>query len=96
VYLGAKKARLYKYSSFPFLSPREGGAKYCDQLVCMSVCPLAYLNKSSAVAEISDHSATIDMGRKAGAAVSLSVGELGPHLTQYCLGRGLHPYHMAS
>ena len=36
------------------------GAKYCDKRVCvclsvgLSVCPLAYLNKSSAVAEMGD------------------------------------------
>jgi len=33
------------------------------------------------------------MGR---AAVPLSVGELGAHLTQYRLGRGLPPYQVAS
>ena len=48
-------------------------------------------NKSSAVAEMGDHLATIDTGRKVGAAVPLSVGELGPHLRQFCLGRGLPP-----
>jgi len=52
--------------------------------------------KSSAVAEMGDHVATIDTGRKEGAAVSLSVGELGPHLTQRRLGRGLPPYQVAS
>ena len=43
--------------------------------------------KSSAVVEMGDRLATIDMGRKVGAAVSLSVGALGPHLTQCRLGR---------
>ena len=47
-----------------------------------------YLNKNSAVAEMGDRLATIDMGRKVGAAVPLSVGELGPHVTQCRLGRG--------
>jgi len=44
-------------------------------------------NKSSAVAEMDDHFAIIDMGqndmgREVGVAVPLSAGELGPHLTQ--------------
>jgi len=34
----------------------------------------------------------IDMGRKVGAAMPLSVGVLGPHLTQHGLGRGLPLY----
>jgi len=50
--------------------------------------------KSSAVAEMGNRLATIDMGRndmgrKVGDAVPISVGELGPHLTQWRLGRGL-------
>jgi len=49
------------------------GAKYCDDRVCMSVCssvcPLAYLNNSLAVAEMGDRLAIIDIGRKVGAAV---------------------------
>jgi len=50
----------------------------------------AYYNKSSAVAKMGDRLATID-GPKSGerAAVPLSVGKLGPHLTQCCLGPGL-------
>jgi len=52
--------------------------------------------KSSAAVEMGDRSATIDMGRKVGADVPLSVGELGPHLTQCGLGRGLAPYQVAS
>jgi len=44
-----------------------------------------------------DRLATIDMCRKVGmAAVPLSVGELGPHLTQCRLGRGVPPYQVAS
>jgi len=40
-----------------------------------------------------DRLATIDMGPKvAGAVVPLSVGELGPNVTQCGLGQGLHPY----
>ena len=54
-------------------------------------------SKSSVVAEMGDRLTTIDMGRKVGAAVPLSVGgELGPHLTQCRLGRGLPPYQVAS
>ena len=48
---------------------------YCTCLyVCLSVCislsvsPLAYLNKSSAVAEMVDRLATVGMGRKWGGA----------------------------
>jgi len=54
---------------------------------------------NSAVAEIGDRLATIDVDRKVGrgAAVPLSVGgELGSHLTQCRLGRGLPPCHVAS
>jgi len=46
---------------------------------------------STAVAEMGDRLATTYMGRKLGRAVPLS-GELGPHLTQCRLGRGLPPY----
>ena len=54
-------------------------------------------NKSSAVAEMGDCLATIGISRKMGdAAVLLSVGELGPHLTQCRLGRGIPPYQVAS
>ena len=51
-------------------------------------------NKCSAVAEMGDHLATVDMGRKLGAVPLL--GELGPHLTQCGLGQGLHPYQVTS
>jgi len=40
--------------------------------------------------------ATPDIGRKLGGRAPLGEGELGPHLTQYCLGRGLPPYQVAS
>ena len=50
---------------------------------------LLHINKSSAVAEMSDRLATIDMGRKVGeAAVPISVGvAMGPYLTHCRLGR---------
>jgi len=48
--------------------------------------------KSSAVAEIDDCLATIDMGCSA----PFRGGGLGPHLTQCHLGRGLPPYQVAS
>ena len=51
---------------------------------------------SSAVAVMGDRLATTDMGRKTGAAVPLFAGELGPHLTQCPLGRGLPQYQVAS
>jgi len=46
------------------------------------------VNKRSAVAETGDRARTNKVGRKwrGGAAVPLSVGELGPHLTQCRLG----------
>jgi len=59
-----------------------------------STKPVPSFNKCSAVAEMGDRLATIDMGRKLG--VPLWGGELGPHLTQFGLGRGLPPYQMAS
>jgi len=57
-----------------------------------------HVNKSSVVAEMDHHLVTIGMGRKVrgGAAVPLSVGELGHHLTQCSLGRGLPLYQVAS
>ena len=53
---------------------------------------------SSAVAEMGDRLTAIDMNRKVGhgAAVSLFVGELGPHLTHYGAARGLFWYQVAS
>jgi len=48
---------------------------------------LAYINKCSAVAEMGDCLAILNMGQKLGA-VPLW-GALGPHLTHCCLGRGL-------
>jgi len=52
-------------------------------------------NKSSAVAEMGDHLAVIDMGRKLWA-VPLFWGELGPRVTQCRLDQGLPPYQVAS
>jgi len=53
-------------------------------------------NKSSAVAEMGDRLATIDIRRKAGVLCPiLGREELGPHRTQCRLGRGLPPYDMA-
>jgi len=51
-------------------------------------------NKCSAVAEMSDRLATIDMGGKLGGLCPFW-GELVPHVTQYDLGRGLPSYRMA-
>jgi len=53
------------------------------------------IDKSLAVAQMGDRLATINIGRKVGAAVPLHVGELSPHLTRR-LGRGLSPYQVAS
>jgi len=52
-------------------------------------------HKSSAVAEMGDRLATIDMGRKVEGCAPFR-GELGPYLTQCRLGRGLPPYQVAS
>jgi len=40
--------------------------------------------------------ATTDIGRKLGGCAPLAEGEVGPHLTQCRLGRGLPPYQVAS
>jgi len=81
--------------------------------VCRSVChDREPCNKSSAVADMGDHFATIDMGRGlrtqaavpasvncepyVAAVVPLSVGELSPHLTQCRLDRGLPLYQVVS
>jgi len=52
-------------------------------MVSLTLVIRAILEKSSAVAKMGDRLATTDMGRKVGAAMPLSVGELGPHLAQY-------------
>jgi len=52
-------------------------------------------SKSSAVAEVGDRLATVDMGRKLSGRSPFVVGA-GPHLTQCRLGRGLPPYQVAS
>ena len=52
-------------------------------------------NKCSAVAEMGDLLATIDISKKF-AAVPLLGGELGPRVTQCGLGRGLPSYQVAS
>jgi len=54
------------------------------------------LNKCLAVTEMGDHLATTDMSRKLGGCAPFFEGELGPHLTQRCLGRGLPSYQVAS
>jgi len=53
-------------------------------------------NKSSAVAQMGDRLATIDTGRKEGDYCAPFWRELGPHLTQCRLSRGLPPYQVAS
>jgi len=63
----------------------------------LMTCPVFYRRKCSAVAEMGDRLATIDMGQKVGAAVPLfGKGELDSHLTQCRLGRSLPPYQVAS
>jgi len=54
-------------------------------------------NKSSVVAEMGDRLATINIGRREGAAVPIfGGGRAGPHQTQCGLGRDLPPYQVAS
>ena len=53
-------------------------------------------DKCSAVAEMGDRLVTIDMGRELGVVPLFGGrGELGPHLAQFGLGQGLHPYQVA-
>ena len=55
------------------------------------------LYKRSAVAEVGDRLATIDMGQKVGGCCAPFCGErLGPHLTHCGLGRGLRPCQFSS
>ena len=55
-------------------------------------------DKSSAVAEMGDRLATIDMADRkvAWGGVALSVGEMGHHLIQCRLGPGLPPHQVTS
>jgi len=53
-------------------------------------------NKCSAVAEMGDRLATINIGRKEGRLLCPFSGELGPHLIQCRLGRDLPPYQVPS
>jgi len=54
------------------------------------------VNKCSALAEMGDHLATIDMGQKWGGCAPLGEGELGPRLTQCGQARSLPTYRVAS
>jgi len=54
------------------------------------------MHKCLAVAEMGDRLVTIDMGRKEGAAVPLSGGDLGPLVIQCGIGRDLHPCQVVS
>jgi len=64
--------------------------------VCSLCLSLAYLNKSSAVAEMSDRDHNKHGPKREEAAVPLSRGSWDPRLTQCGLGRGLLPYQVAS
>jgi len=71
---------------------------WCVERDCLfSVYPLAYLNKSSAVAEMGDRLAKIDGPERRGCCPPFRVWEeLGPRLTQCRLGRGLQPHQVVS
>ena len=60
------------------------------------VIPVQTLHKSSAVAEMGDRLATIDMGWRGGLLCSFPGGGAGRHQTQCGLGRYLLPYQVAS
>jgi len=76
--------------------------EYRGLSVCRSVPYVCHTsepcNKSSAVAEMGDCLAIVDMGRKLEGCMCplFGSGELGPHLTQCRLGRNLPPYSVAS
>jgi len=66
-------------------------------VLCLHTNKDIYNYESSAVAEMGGRLATLDIGRKVGAAVSIYVGgKLGLHLTKCGLGQGLPPYQVAS
>ena len=70
------------------------GPHYSYKFTDQSASKIFY--KSSAVAEMGDRLATIDMGRKVGSSMPLSMWKLSPHLAQYDLGWGLSPYQVTS
>ena len=81
---GPKEAQVQSYSPGGANVPTWDGTLANTIVIVMTVRYTKYTiyNKSSEVAEMGDCLATIGMGRKQGAAVPLSMGELGPHLTQ--------------
>jgi len=54
-----------------------------------------HINKSSAVAEMGDRLATVDIGRKRGLLCPFLWGSMDRHLTQCPMGRGLPSYQVA-
>jgi len=77
-----KEAQHPHFSAHPTVAKRSPTSVAAEQLC-----------NRSAVAEIGNRLATTDMGRKVGAAVPLSVRELGPTCR---LGRGLPPYQVVA
>jgi len=81
--------RVYEYGRFPVWSLQArsmtfgGAGSPCNNVACTE----AYLHTKWHL-DPSSRLAAVKMGRK--------VGELGPHLTQCRLGRGLPPYQMVS
>jgi len=61
-----------------------------------ALLPVLTDNKCSAVAQMGDRLATIDMCQKLGLWPFLGGRKLGPYLTECGLGRGLTPYQVAS
>jgi len=79
-----------------------GSLAFCPQVLSCVVTVrdvlVSFLNTSSAVAEMGNCLATVDMGQKVGGVrcAPFHGGELGPYLIQCRLGRGLPPYQVAS
>ena len=87
----------------PGVWPQRTWAKNCGSPFVWGSCPhLAHCGLDEAHLHAkcrldpSSRLATVDMGQKMGVPPLFGEGELGPHLTQSRLGRGLPPYQVAS
>jgi len=81
---------LSTFRSMSIVAKRSTISASADLLFNVAAIRILDFNKSSAVAEMIDHLATIDMGRKVGGCCAPFGRELGPQLTQCDLGRGLY------
>ena len=87
-YRSARRMTCFLRKELPFVR--------CSDCSCDNILVALFFNKSSALAEMGDRLATIDMGRKLGAVPLFGERELGPHLLQCRLSRDLPPYQVAS